>query len=281
VHAACCVLIPFNNIFGCNKMSKKNTFDLAVKLIECMETFKTLDTIQEEDLVNVYAHLSSFEESIPSHERSIIFKELEALKLCITTESKKPFREYVYEILQKLNIQTPDMIFLLTAPFDEDAKTGDGQYALSLVEGFKKHAPSTQCTWLKLNDGHYQIFSPVGLKPIPEKTIPSVYVLQPVANGRTTISGYQCMPEYLESAKKIISQKISLRTPQILTDEKGVVSYIGFQGSQGPIIFNAQDVKKRIDLVTQEMSLLLKRNSSSELVIVQSTLNQPSHRNCL
>lgn len=36
-----------------------------------------------------------------------------------------------------LNLQEPDLIFLLTAPFDEAAKTGDGQYAQSLVQGFQ------------------------------------------------------------------------------------------------------------------------------------------------
>jgi effector protein SidI len=30
-------------------------------------------------------------------------------------------------------------IFLLTAPFDEDARTGDGQYAKSLEIGFARH----------------------------------------------------------------------------------------------------------------------------------------------
>lgn len=162
-------------------------------------------------------------------------------------------KETVDKLLRVLTIQPPDTIFLLTAPFDENARTGDGQYAQSLVEGFKRHSP-TKCTWLKQKDQHYTVPCYPGLQPIPEGTIPSVYVLQPVANEHTVLSGYCCeTTEMVSEAIEIIKDKITLRTPQILLDSQGKLTHIGLIIKGEKIILNREMVQERWESVQNEL----------------------------
>ena len=114
-------------------------------------------------------------------------------------------------------------IFLLTAPFDEDAKTGDGQYAASLEQGFKEHYQHVSCKWLKQSEGKYSIPLPLGATSIPSTTIPSAIVLQPVANGNTVLSGYKLNTELTDStpANSVNLKTVSPRTPKVLLKNDG------------------------------------------------------------
>ena len=109
-------------------------------------------------------------------------------------------------------------IYLLTAPFDEEAKTGDGQYAASLTSGFVQNYETIQCTWLKKNDGHYSIPLPAESTSVPHETIPSAEVLQPVANERTRISGYKLDTPLSSTVEveEVNKQTVSPKTPKII-----------------------------------------------------------------
>lgn len=109
-------------------------------------------------------------------------------------------------------------IYLLTAPFDEEAKTGDGQYAASLELGFAENYEHIPCKWLKKDKGDYSIPFPTGTTSIPEETIPSAIVLQPVANENTVISGYKLKDTVSspEKAQEVNNKTVSPRTPKII-----------------------------------------------------------------
>ena len=154
-----------------------------------------------------------------------------------------------------LNLQEPDLIFLLTAPFDEAAKTGDGQYAQSLVQGFQSQEKKTSCVWLKEADGHYNLRLRSGLNSIPPQTIPTIYVLQPVANGQTVVSGYQCPSDELLSVAELkIRSEITLRTPKIVLDKNNRLKYIGYQSEQGLKILTEHDVLTQKELWTSQLN---------------------------
>lgn len=163
-------------------------------------------------------------------------------------------KENVEQILKLLDINAPDMIFLLTAPFDEDARTGDGQYAKSLVKGFSQHS-STPCIWLKQKDQHYSIPCTPGLQPIPTNSIPTVSVLQPVANEHTVLSGYSCETnEKLKEAIHCIDRKITLRTPQVILGANNELLRIGFMSGTQKIIFGREDVVKRLASLSEQIA---------------------------
>lgn len=125
------------------------------------------------------------------------------------------------------NENEPEIIYLLTAPFDEEAKTGDGQYAASLVKGFSLHSPETDCIWLKAEDGHYVIPRFKGVTPIPEGTLPTVEVLQSVANGRTVLSGYRYNKDASpEDFLPWVEAQTTLATPKMLFSGSGVLSHL-------------------------------------------------------
>ena len=172
--------------------------------------------------------------------------------------------ENVDGLLKTLN---PSFIFLLTAPFDEDARTGDGQYAESLVEGFKRHGNGTQCIWLKEKLGHYKVVAPEGLEPIPEKTIPSVYVLQPVANGQTVISGYRYSSEdYFETARLRIGRNLTVRTPQIILNAQRNLKVFAYQDVNETISFIAKtDVEQRIAILTHRRGIANTRIDEAQI----------------
>ncbi|QDQ39251.1 hypothetical protein E3226_001925 [Legionella geestiana] len=119
----------------------------------------------------------------------------------------------------------PEIIFLLTAPFDENAKTGDGQYALSLAAGFLEFGEGTDCIWIREADKHYSLPCYKGCTPVPAGTLPTVEVLQSVANGHAVLTGYR----FREGASlsyiipRIIRQT-TLATPKMLISESGTLT---------------------------------------------------------
>ncbi|MDR3501362.1 MAG: hypothetical protein P4L79_02165 [Legionella sp.] len=161
-----------------------------------------------------------------------------------------------------LDLQEPDLIFLLTAPFDEAAKTGDGQYAKSLVKGFRLHAKNTQCVWLREADGHYTSKLKSGLVPIPAQTIPTLYVLQPVANGQIVVSGYKCPhDELLSVAEEKIKTEITLRTPKIVLDKNNHLKCVGYQSEQGIELLTQDDVIRRSTILASQLDKKLKEHA--------------------
>lgn len=229
-------------------MSQSDIVHSAKKLLLCLEAMK-----QEGDSIEIGAAFNTFKELIKSHIDENEFKQLDEMMLNILQQAE-PLNansltlaiETINKTLISLQIM-PETIFLLTAPFDEDAKTGDGQYAQSLVTGFETHGNPTKCIWLKQKEGHYSLPAHEDLQPIPAQTIPSVYVLQPVANGRTVVSGYRCEKDKsIEKAEQLIKDKITRRTPQIILNEQGRLVRIGFQGTQGSIIFGIKEVKQHL-----------------------------------
>lgn len=126
-------------------------------------------------------------------------------------------------------------LFLLTAPFDEEAKTGDGQYAFTLEKTFKELYPTINCTWLKCfdltkNPSGYHIPHLQGCVSIPSNTIPSAIVLQPVANEKTAISGFQVLEDEntqaMDEALVVIQKTVSPKTPKIITDSTNLLRSI-------------------------------------------------------
>lgn len=111
-------------------------------------------------------------------------------------------------------------LFLLTAPFDEDAKTGDGQYAASLEAAFAKHYAKVPAVWLKKAKGHYAIPFPAGTTSVPANTIPSAIVLQPVANESTVISGYKLDSNDSSDVEALNVNKLTVspKTPKIILE---------------------------------------------------------------
>ena len=114
-------------------------------------------------------------------------------------------------------------------PFDEEAKTGDGQYASSLELGFIRHYNDILCKWLKRANNDYVVPYPEETTSIPEQVIPSAWVLQPVANEHTVISGYKLNEESssLTEVKDVVCKTVSPRSPKIIVnhDDTLPVSY--------------------------------------------------------
>jgi len=163
-------------------------------------------------------------------------------------------------------------IFLLTAPFDEDAKTGDGQYARSLAYGFADHYKDISCTWLKRVDGRYTIPFPTGTTSIPDNTIPSAIVLQPVANGEMCISGYKldsCESSTEEAQKENIAT-VSPRTPKVIIKHDGYMHSLTIMDiySQTPIELTEEkidslldDLKLKIEKIEEAYTANIKANA--------------------
>ncbi|RUR15675.1 hypothetical protein ELY21_14305 [Legionella sp. km535] len=158
-------------------------------------------------------------------------------------------------------------IYLLTAPFDEEAKTGDGQYAASLKSGFTTNYSDIQCTWLKRNDGHYAIPLPAGCTSIPHDTIPSAEVLQPVANKRTAISGYKLLdPESSPlEAEEVNRQTVSPKTPKVILRGDGSLHSITIMDiySQKPIQLNREKTNDLLNKLDAKMRHLTEAVASN------------------
>lgn len=152
-------------------------------------------------------------------------------------------------------------LFLLTAPFDEEAKTGDGQYALSLEWGLKNFYGEklTQCKWLKEANGDYTLPTITGLLPYPPKTIPSAYVLQPVANEKTTSSGYKVTGTEKDAgiANEINSITVSPKTPKVLLDESGKLQELTVMDcyTRKPTTFTTDSINKLIETIANKVAL--------------------------
>lgn len=233
---------------------KKNLFDVYMDLIDSLKMIKS-QQITETEIMNINELFRFFIEQTQKNDSAGKSEELiSQLQVLLGTkdiflddEHIKQLIALTEDIFSSLNIQTPERVFLLTAPFDEAAKTGDGQYAKSLVEGFKAHGNQTDCIWLKEIEDHYTLKLESGLRSIPEGTIPSIYVLQPVANGHTVISGYQCPSDkLLDEAKDKIKGQITLRTPKVVLDKDNTLKYIGYQGLNAPIIVSQDDIEERL-----------------------------------
>lgn len=184
--------------------------------------------------------------------------------------------------ITKLALIEPDLIFLLTAPFDEDAKTGDGQYALSLEEGLGQHSKS-ECIWLKeykyhnpkVKHSYYRISIENHLKPIPKNCIPTVYVLQQVANEKTVLSGYQLSKKSdpIKALEKI-KEQVTFRTPKILTNTKNQIVALGLYLDSGTQIFNKETLIAELSSIKTKLE-----ESSNDLFSIrynylETVLNQ-------
>ncbi|CAM2750547.1 TPA: Dot/Icm T4SS effector Ceg32/SidI [Legionella pneumophila] len=151
-------------------------------------------------------------------------------------------------------------IYLLTAPFDEEAKTGDGQYAASLELGFAENYEHIPCKWLKKDKGDYSIPFPTGTTSIPEETIPSAIVLQPVANENTIISGYKLKDAVSspEKAQEVNNKTASPRTPKIIVKHDNSLQSLTIMDiySQKPTQFDESKVDEIINsLETKKVNL--------------------------
>lgn len=151
-------------------------------------------------------------------------------------------------------------IYLLTAPFDEEAKTGDGQYAASLELGFVESYKHIPCKWLKKDKGNYTIPFPEGTTSIPEATIPSAIVLQPVANENTIISGYKLNDEFASAtaAQEVNEKTVSPKTPKVIVKHDNSLQSLTIMDiySQKPIQLDALKVDAIINALKAKKSNL-------------------------
>ena len=148
-------------------------------------------------------------------------------------------------------------LFLLTAPFDEAAKTGDGQYAATLEKSFAdQYAHAVICVWLKEAKHHYTVPCPQGTRSIPAKTIPSTYVLQPIANEHTVISGYQLLTNdepAFAAAQNINALTVSPRSPKVILNQAGHLRALTMMNRHQltPVVLAAIDVARLIDKLSK------------------------------
>jgi hypothetical protein len=184
------------------------------------------------------------------------------------------------DAIKLLGLEQPELVFLITAPFDEEEKTGDGQYARSLLVGFEKYS-QTKCLWLKeesmflksserdFANSYYRIPKQTNIRPIPENTIPSVYALQPVANKKTVITGYQVQSRdaYAFAFKKI-KNEITPRTPKIITSYENQLLVVGFHRGNRVFRVTEKDVKKHLDDVSKKITSLTD-GGAEELKLLQ------------
>lgn len=173
-------------------------------------------------------------------------------------------------------------IYLLTAPFDEDAKTGDGQYAASLELGFAENY-DISCTWLKKDKKHYSIPFPSGTTSIPEETIPSAIVLQPVANENTIISGYKLKEALssMEDAQEVNIKTVSPRTPKVLVAHDNSLQSLTIMDiySQKPIQLDEISVDKIISALKAKKNKLEKalEDNNDELSNIKKPKSKLAH----
>ncbi|KTD43245.1 Dot/Icm T4SS effector Ceg32/SidI [Legionella quateirensis] len=174
-------------------------------------------------------------------------------------------------------------IYLLTAPFDEEAKTGDGQYAASLTSGFVQNYEAIQCTWLKRNMGHYAIPLPAESTSIPHETIPSAEVLQPVANKRTTISGYKLDTPFSPTVEveEINKQTVSPKTPKVIVRHDDILHSLTIMDiySQKPIQLNREKVSDILSTLDTKLRILTRAtaNNAHELSKFKKQNSKKNH----
>lgn len=248
-------------------MNRKKVFRLSRLLLNALHQLEHADekSVQSKagDILDCFNQFKvAIEESVtvPCKEQQLLLQQSERIianaESLLQSTALTNIRENIKQILTYLDINAPEMIFLLTAPFDEDARTGDGQYAQTLVQGFSQYS-TTSCIWLKQKDRHYSIPSTPGLRPIPANSIPTVFVLQPVANERTVLSGYVCETiDKLDEAIDCINRKITLRTPQVILGPDNKLVCIGFMSGVQKIIFEREAVVERLALVSEQLAEL-------------------------
>lgn len=180
-------------------MTNKFIFDISMKLVDSLELIKSkINNNKKYDLVSIRNLFKEFDKVLTQHTNDSVLNSNHYMELIhfnnnldelLKEEHISKAITDIHQILVSLQIEAPKLLFLLTAPFDEEAKTGDGQYAESLVHGFKNYDKNTTCIWLKEKESHYKLPIHTEIAPIPKNTIPSVYALQPVANGHTVLCG--------------------------------------------------------------------------------------------
>ncbi|WP_133132141.1 hypothetical protein [Legionella sp. W10-070] len=247
-------------------MKRKIIFATAMQLIDSLEILKAQIAGKKEPEESLLAYVSDLFIDLQKNLSSVASPPLdleastqlmtfsEKMKTLLSEQTIEQAVGNIKKILGSLKLEVPDMLFLLTAPFDEEAKTGDGQYAKSLVEGFSQYGSQTECIWLKQKDKHYNLVAPEGVKPIPADTVPSVYVLQPVANGQTVISGYQYLTkEARKIAEERIKGNVTLRTPQVIQDARGNLELIAYRNTNEITrILEEKDIQAHIDAVVKQ-----------------------------
>lgn len=255
-------------------MSKQKIFEISTKIIDLgdfiqsnIDKSKSIDTSKLEEASHLFRELRDlvgmsdpkiFTKLFGSENYfENLFTDLKSgqpLSSIDVIENFKVITSKLNQLLNDLKIEPPKLIFVLTAPFDEEAKTGDGQYAQTLENSFNKQT-SIRCVWLKEKLGHYSISFEEGLKPIPADSIPSVSVLLPVANGRTVLSGFQCEnPDLIEGLRTKLKNYITIKTPQIITDAENKLLWVGYQAPDKKLFFNQEDVSSRIEALDKEIT---------------------------
>ena len=164
-------------------------------------------------------------------------------------------------------------IFLLTAPFDETAHTGDGQYAKTLENTFKLYYPNISCTWLKRASSKtsgYVIDYPEGTKSIPDETIPSAAVLRMVANEKTITSGFQLMntDSIPKGAMHVFKMTTSPRTPKMILGKDGLLQSLSIKSiyHSTPLILNKGAINNELEYIKEKKNLLKWIGKKNELV---------------
>jgi effector protein SidI len=167
-------------------------------------------------------------------------------------------------------------IFLLTAPFDEEARTGDGQYAASLVEGFATHYSQIPCKWLKRESGDYAIPFPTGATSIPADTIPSAIVLQPVANEKTIVSGYRLNNAFASpvEAQKVNSLTVSPKTSKVIVNHDNSLHSLTIMDiySKKIIVLDKTKVTQIMDALEEKKTKLLQAVENNAGIVAHKKL---------
>jgi len=169
-------------------------------------------------------------------------------------------------------------IYLLTAPLDEQAMTGDGQYAKSIEHGFLENYPRTvSCNWLKRDDKKYAIPFPEEATSVPVDTIPSAMVLQPVSNEKTTISGFKLTSEdaSASASQAVNSMTVTPRTPKVIVKHDNSLHSLTIMDiyTKQPMILNIEKVKEVISSLEIKKTRLLEAVDTNHEILSSNKLN--------
>ncbi len=117
--------------------------------------------------------------------------------------------------------------FIITSPFDEVAKTGDGDYADALEEAMQQSIADVRSSiWLKEKRGHYRYLPPSlhGLvKTIPFETNPAVAALEVgQSQHKSVVCGFELLTQEAQQSREalieICRNRVTPYSPQIIKE---------------------------------------------------------------